>query len=96
MDWLRERMGARYEVKLRGRAGPAKQGNKSTRIPNRVVEWAEEGIEYVADPKHTELIVSSLGVQESRKAVFTPGCEGEERPEDFIPFGNRLPPHTEL
>ncbi len=47
---------------------------------NRVIRWTEGGLEYEADPRHAELIIKQLGLEEA-KEVATPG-EKEEAPED--------------
>ena len=49
LDWFREQIAARFEVKFRGRLGPTDSDDKAIRILNRVVTWTSEGIEYEAD-----------------------------------------------
>ena len=44
LDWFREKIANRYEVKFRGRIGPEQKDEKSIRILNRIVTWTEEGI----------------------------------------------------
>ena len=49
LDWFRERIQERFEVKLRGRLGPDNNDNKSVRILNRIVTWTGKGIIYEED-----------------------------------------------
>ena len=38
MDWFRNKVQERYEVKIRGRIGPDEKDDRSIRILNRVLE----------------------------------------------------------
>ena len=49
LNWLREAIQERYEIKFRGRLGPETSDDKSIRILNRVVWWDEAGVHYEAD-----------------------------------------------
>ena len=69
-------------MKFRGRIGPDAQDDKHIRILNRVVQWTEEGIEYEADQRHAEIIVSKLGLEKDSKGVSTPGCKREWDPSE--------------
>merc|ERR1712002_1339778 len=75
LDWFRERIAANFEVKFRGRLGPAETDEKAIRILNRVVTWTKEGLEYEADQRHAEIIVEHLGLTKSAKAVATPSAK---------------------
>ena len=75
LDWFRERIAAKFEVKFRGRLGPAATDDKAIRILNRVVTWTAEGLEYEADQRHAEIIVDHLGLATSAKAVTTPSTK---------------------
>ncbi len=59
LDWFREAIQARMEVKFKGRLGRGKLG--AVRILNRFVIVTERGLEYEADQRHAELIVRDLG-----------------------------------
>ena len=57
-----------------------------------MVTWTEQGIEYEADQIHAELIIRSLGLEDS-KQISTPGEKdertgGEEAEGDKRPSGN--------
>ena len=49
LDWYRNRIQERFEVKLRGRIGRDKEDDKSIRILNRIVTWFPDRIEYEPD-----------------------------------------------
>ena len=44
LDWFKERISDKHEIKLRGRLGPENKDDKQIRILNRVVWWSEQGI----------------------------------------------------
>merc|ERR1712074_124440 len=69
LDWFREQIARRFEVKFRGRLGPTEKDDRAIRILNRVVTWTSEGIEYEADQRHAEIIVEHLGLSRSSKSV---------------------------
>ena len=73
MDWFREQIKERLEVKVRGRLGPGKEDEKSIRILNRIVEWSESGIIYEADQRHAEIIVKQMGLSKESRSLSTPG-----------------------
>ena len=62
LNWFREEIKRRFEVKFRGRLGPEDKDEKAIRILNRVVTWTTEGIEYEADQRHAEIIIEHLGL----------------------------------
>ena len=54
---------------------------------NRCVEWTSQGIRYEADPRHVEILVSQLGLQ-NVKPVSTPGVKG-------APLAEKDDPHLD-
>ena len=42
-----------------------------------MITWDEEGIKYEADQRHGEIIRKQLGLEESAKALLTPGTKQE-------------------
>jgi hypothetical protein len=76
LDWFRQMIGQKFEVKFRGRLGPCQGDQKSMRILNRVVEWSEDGIRYEADQRHAEIIVKHLGLEGESRSMCTPGVKG--------------------
>ena len=67
-------MQAEYEIKIRGRLGPDDTDDKNIRILNRCLEWRADGLAYEADPRHAELVVKDLGLENS-KPMVTPGIK---------------------
>ena len=78
LDWFREQIARRFEVKFRGRLGPEEKDDKSIRILNRVVEWGPDGIRYEADQRHAEIIVRDLEVSANAKHAQR-GAGSQER-----------------
>ena len=60
-------------MKIRGRLGIGCELTE-IKILNRVVRITSEGLEYEADPRHTELITGSIGLT-AANAVKTPGVK---------------------
>jgi hypothetical protein len=79
LDWFRNKINERFEVKVRGRLGPSEKDDKSIRILNRVVEWTSSGISYEADQRHAEIIVKQLGLEKESRSLSTPGVKQEEK-----------------
>ena len=69
--WFREKVKEKFQVKFRGMLGPSSKDDKQVTILNRTVTWDKGGITYKADPRHVEIVVKELGLQDS-KAVRTP------------------------
>jgi hypothetical protein len=76
LDWFRQKIKERYEVKIRARIGSEIKDDKSVRILNRIVTWNENGIDYESDQRHAEIIVKELGLKpDNVKSVVTPGVK---------------------
>merc|ERR1739836_61195 len=56
--------------------GPDEGQSTEVRVLNRILRWAQHGIEYEADPRHVEIILKQLNIGEC-KAVTTPGTREE-------------------
>ena len=65
LDWFRDNLQKRFEVKIRGRLGPYVNDDKSVRILNRIVTWNESSIQYEADQRHAEIIVRRSGLKDN-------------------------------
>jgi hypothetical protein len=76
IQWVHDMLGKKYELKLRGVMGsPCNPGSvNELSVLNRIVRWNANGIEYEADPRHAEIIISELGLKGS-KVVATPGVK---------------------
>ena len=60
--------------------GPEKRHVQQVKILNRVVSWEDDGIVWEPDPRHAELIISQLGL-ENAKPLKLPGIKEEPRTE---------------
>ena len=71
-------------MKNRRRLGPDKHDQKSISIVNRCVEWRSDGIHYEPDPRHAEIIIDEMGVQNSSPVVL-PGIKTSIIPQEDYP-----------
>ena len=76
-----------YEVKVRAKLGPDKDDDKCVTILNRCIEWTKEGIQYEADPRHVEIILNELDLNQC-KPLSSPGVKGAQLSEEDNPFLN--------
>ncbi len=72
LDWLEESICSIYEATVGPRLGPGKHDAKEARALNRIVRWQGDRIEYEADPRQIERLISECGL-EGAKAMSTPG-----------------------
>jgi len=72
LDWFRDMIKSRFEVKFRARLGPGEQDDKSVRILNRIVEWTKEGIRYESDQRHVDIMIKQMGLDKQSKTLTTP------------------------
>ena len=63
-----------YEVTISPRMGLGPQDAKQGRALNRIITWGENGIEYEADPRQAERLISECGMQ-GAKPMGTPGAK---------------------
>ena len=75
LKWLRNKLEEKYEIKTQV-LGPDKGDSQQIRILNRILTWTEKGIEYEADPRHAEIVIKELGLEDA-KSVVTPGTKDE-------------------
>ena len=80
VGWMKQQLQTRYDIKLSAVLGPGRNDDKSVRILNRIVTWAEDGLEYEADQRHAELILQELDLVHA-KPMSTPGTS-DRQPED--------------
>ena len=67
-------MQKKYELTESGRLGPSKDDDKEVKILNRIARWTDGGVEYEADPRQAERLVSDLGLEDAKR-VGTPGVK---------------------
>jgi hypothetical protein len=73
-DWFEKELRGHYELTASPRLGPAEDDAKEGLILNRVVRWLPDGVEYEADPRQAEKIISECGMEGSN-SVATPGVK---------------------
>ena len=70
---------AEFEIKTEI-LGPEKRHVQELKILNRIVTWEKDGIMWEPDPRHAELIIAQLGL-ENAKPVSTPAMKQAEKGE---------------
>ena len=83
LNWYETEFQKYFEIKIRGRLGEGCTGPQQIRILNRIVTADKDGLTYEADPRHTDLLLSSLNLEDSSGAV-TPGVKPTDRDEHAI------------
>ena len=81
--YIADGMAMRYKIELRGILGPDHHDVHEITILNRVMRWTANGLEYAPDPRHAEIIIEELGINDA-KSIGTPGVKqlnaGETQP----------------
>lgn len=76
--WLHDELVTKYLVKMRGILGPDRGDSKEVVVLNRVLAWRDGVFKYEADPRHVEIMLRDMGLEEC-KLVATPGVKGDEQ-----------------
>mgnify|MGYP003334455616 CR=1 FL=1 len=84
LDWITSELKKVFEIKVRGRLGVG-CADSEIKILNRIVRIDERGLRYEADPRHCDLLIPSLGLQNG-SSVKTPGVKPAD-PELEAPKG---------
>ena len=74
LDWFRQQLELKHELKQAYRLWPRKDDDKEGRVLNRFARWTEAGLVYECDPRHLEKLFLELGLTGS-KPVCTPGVK---------------------
>ena len=83
LNWLKDSIMTRYEIKYGGMLGPDKHDLKDVSILNRLVSYTDSFTTYEADPRHVQILVRELGVTEA-KPVSSPGTAQPDQ--DYKPL----------
>lgn len=78
LDWYEQALQESFEIQLRGRLGEGCPGPQEIRILNRVVSVDSNGLTYETDPRHCDLLTSSLNLNSSNSSA-TPGVKPHDR-----------------
>ena len=73
-ELMRDKMRKTYELTENGRVRPSTEDDKEVKILNRIARWPAGGLEYGADPRQAERLVSDLGLDDAKR-VGTPGVK---------------------
>ena len=84
LRWLRREVAKKFEIKS-SILGTGEDEEEEVTFLNRVVRYTEHGIEYEADPRHTEIIVNELSLK-GANGVSTPGTKLPETPDGDTPL----------
>ena len=77
--WLQGHLSERWDIKAT-MLGPESHQAQECKVLNRSIRWTARGIEYEADPRHRQVILKELSLEDC-KPVTTPwgpaeqGCE---------------------
>ena len=81
LKWMNDQLEDRYTVTTQT-LGPGRHNQQQIEALNRILAWNNDrGMEYEADPRHIEIILKQLQLNEAR-AVTTPGAQEEGRTGD--------------
>ena len=74
LDWVQSQMEKPFLCKGEGRLGDGPTDLRQARVPNTVVTWESWGIKYEPDPRHAEILIRELEVQDKERVV-SPGVK---------------------
>ena len=74
LDLYEAGMSKAFEIQIKGRLGQEKGDLKEMRVPNRILRVNQHGLLYEPDPRHAEMLLRALDLEEA-KSVVTPGVK---------------------
>ena len=77
LDNIKTTLSDKYKIKVE-QLGHGKDQMAEIRILNKVVRMTWEGIELEADPRHAELVIKELGLENARP-FLVPGAKTESK-----------------
>ena len=77
IDKTKDTLQDKYKLKTE-KLGAGKADKKEVRILNKVVRYTTEGVKLEADPRHAEIVVQELGLQNAKSAK-SPGCKEDKK-----------------
>ena len=69
LAWIEGLMQNWFEIKVRAKLGPEDTDDKEVTILGRTVRWKDWGIEYEADEKHREIVMTHFGFNDKSKGL---------------------------
>ena len=82
LRWYEQGLSNVFELVVKGRLGEDKGCDREVRVLNRVVRLDADGVKYEADPRHSEMLVQSGGVELGNSRV-TPGQKPDAEKVDY-------------
>ena len=67
LNWYETEHAKHFELKLKGKLGVGCPSDNDIRILNRIVKITVKNLAYETDPRHVQLIVESLQLQDSKE-----------------------------
>ena len=93
LDLYEQHMKASFEVKIKGRISDGPGDCQYMRVLNRIIRYTKSGLLYEPDPRHVELLIRDLGLQDATFRV-TPGNKPElddiTNPTDLVDMENMI------
>ena len=77
-EWFEGILAEAYEITSETLGPNPAKHKQEIRVLNRVLAWHSWGIGYEADPRHAEIVLKDLGLEESRP-VSTPGTKADQK-----------------
>ena len=74
--WMKSMLEERYELKFGGLLGPDETDVREVSVLNRLVCYGEYATTIEADPRHVEILVNTLNLQQG-KSVSSPGVSND-------------------
>ena len=79
LQWMKQKLSENFEIKTEVLGPNAGAGEvQELRFLNRIMAWTEHGITWEADPRHAELVIQQLDL-ENCKPVVSPGVKEDNR-----------------
>ena len=82
LDWIEKLMKQWFEVKVRARLGPDIGDDKEATLLGRIIRWNSWGVSCEADPKHRNMVMEALGLEESSKSLVAPGTKEDDKDDE--------------
>ena len=73
LSWLSTYLQSCFEVKVRATLGEEQRDEKEVVMLGRLVRWTPEGVEMEADPKHRDLVLRALALDDSSNGLTSNG-----------------------
>ena len=69
LSWYETQLAKAFEIKIRGRMGESKGRDREMRMLSKIVRLDSSGLSIEADPRHEEILIKALGLEDSNYGV---------------------------